>query len=37
MTASRTANTIETASTNEHYPHLFEPLIWALLHLKTAW
>ena len=26
MSASHTATPIETASTNEHYPYLFEPL-----------
>lgn len=35
MTASRTANTIETASTNEHYPHLFEPLDLGFTTLKN--
>lgn len=35
MSASRTANTIETASTNEHYPHLFEPLDLGFTTLKN--
>ncbi|CAN6959469.1 NADPH-dependent 2,4-dienoyl-CoA reductase [Psychrobacter okhotskensis] len=35
MTASRTANSIETASTNEHYPHLFEPLDLGFTTLKN--
>ncbi|WP_201578439.1 NADPH-dependent 2,4-dienoyl-CoA reductase [Psychrobacter okhotskensis] len=35
MTASRTANTIDTASTNEHYPHLFEPLDLGFTTLKN--
>ena len=35
MTASRTANTIETASTNEYYPHLFEPLDLGFTTLKN--
>ncbi|MGP5336632.1 FAD-dependent oxidoreductase [Psychrobacter maritimus] len=35
MTASRTANTIETASTNEHYPHLFERLDLGFTTLKN--
>ena len=35
MTASRTANTIETASTNAHYPHLFEPLDLGFTTLKN--
>jgi len=35
MTTSRTANTIETASTNEHYPHLFEPLDLGFTTLKN--
>ena len=35
MTASRTANTIETTSTNEHYPHLFEPLDLGFTTLKN--
>ncbi|WP_201564511.1 NADPH-dependent 2,4-dienoyl-CoA reductase [Psychrobacter sp. CMS30] len=35
MTASRTANTIETASTNEHYPHLLEPLDLGFTTLKN--
>ena len=36
MTASRTANTIETTSTNEHYPHLFEPLDLGFTTLKNS-
>ena len=35
MTASRSANTIETASTNEYYPHLFEPLDLGFTTLKN--
>ena len=35
MSASRTANTIDTASTNEHYPHLFEPLDLGFTTLKN--
>ena len=35
MTASRTANTIDTASSNEHYPHLFEPLDLGFTTLKN--
>lgn len=35
MSASRTPNTIETASTNEHYPHLFEPLDLGFTTLKN--
>ena len=35
MSASRTANTIETSSTNEHYPHLFEPLDLGFTTLKN--
>ncbi|MBE0406787.1 FAD-dependent oxidoreductase [Psychrobacter sp. AOP22-C1-22] len=35
MSASHTANTIETASTNEHYPHLFEPLDLGFTTLKN--
>ena len=35
MTASRTAHTIETTSTNEHYPHLFEPLDLGFTTLKN--
>ena len=35
MSASRTVNTIETSSTNEHYPHLFEPLDLGFTTLKN--
>ena len=35
MSASRTANSIETTSTNEHYPHLFEPLDLGFTTLKN--
>ncbi|MGP4862811.1 FAD-dependent oxidoreductase [Psychrobacter sp. T6-5] len=35
MTASRSANTIATASTNEYYPHLFEPLDLGFTTLKN--
>ncbi|PYE40968.1 NADPH-dependent 2,4-dienoyl-CoA reductase [Psychrobacter fozii] len=35
MTASRTAAPIETATTNEHYPHLFEPLDLGFTTLKN--
>lgn len=35
MSASCTANTIDTASTNEHYPHLFEPLDLGFTTLKN--
>ncbi|BFM01643.1 hypothetical protein Psyaliredsea_02900 [Psychrobacter alimentarius] len=37
MTASATASMIDTASTNEHYPHLFEPLDLGFTTLKTVW
>ncbi|BBI66107.1 hypothetical protein PKHYL_02980 [Psychrobacter sp. KH172YL61] len=35
MTASRSANTIDSASTNEYYPHLFEPLDLGFTTLKN--
>ena len=35
MTASATASMIDTASTNEHYPHLFEPLDLGFTTLKN--
>lgn len=35
MSASHSANTIQTASTNEHYPHLFEPLDLGFTTLKN--
>jgi len=35
MSASRTANSIETTSTNAHYPHLFEPLDLGFTTLKN--
>lgn len=35
MSASSTVNTIDTASSNEHYPHLFEPLDLGFTTLKN--
>ncbi len=35
MTASATASMIDTSSTNEHYPHLFEPLDLGFTTLKN--
>ncbi|GAF51826.1 LOW QUALITY PROTEIN: 2,4-dienoyl-CoA reductase [Psychrobacter sp. JCM 18900] len=35
MSASHSVNTIQTASTNEHYPHLFEPLDLGFTTLKN--